>query len=1231
MSSDEAKLLASVGGVVEDMTKYEEEVIQKAQLETAPKLDGHGFPPLAPLEPSYAPSSGSSSRGDIPHFHTIFKIVKKELTSIRDKESRRAKVLRIKEQLILASLEQTLKKDEMPISLYEEIDAEQKRIERIMQKRGKSESSDFEQVQNAKKKKSNGSYRSDEMKNGDRGDPGDELSLTAPQAKRPRKTMMNWKQRSKGGSSADIGVELKEKRKRLREMRIERQKVRRERLAIIEPKKYNDSSSEDEAEFHDETEAAKGAACLTQKLEGTNIVDLSGESGGGQDFDNSCIMGRKSQDIVECPICGAKVNIFNGNDQDAVLAEHISTCQNRDGPRTRRRSSGREKRDILYTQEIELEDRPKRRRMTTQQERASNASSSIFTPSSSFPALDDMNEECYEDRVDDWIENGLSKMKVMMERDQNEVSPGAVELPGGLIIPAWINDRLFPYQRLGVRWMWELHQQKAGGIIGDEMGLGKTVQVCSFLSSMAANRKLKSALIVCPATVLQHWLKELSVWSPGLRRILCHKSGETDGLSRKVTPTIFQNMSSWLKQSRSMCLNEAIDEKDFEEFNPDIFVGTGYVFVTTYENIRRSPDVWINHRWSYVILDEGQKIRNPDADVTLTCKKLRTPHRLLLSGTPIQNDLKELWTLFDFVFPGRLGTLPAFESEFGEPIKKGGYSNASPMVVQLAFRCALVLKDLINPYLLRRQKKDIKEVSRMPGKTEQVLFCRLSKRQRDLYEAYLRSDEVSNILRGSPQLLRSITILRKICNHPDLVCDPNEESYEQFVRNGFNQIPDSFDSDQEEKENEDLDDLVSMTDRSGKMQVLAKILPLWQKQGHRVLIFCQWTKMLDILQKFMMNNGWKFGRLDGKTSVSSRQRLIDTFNSDESYFAMLMTTRTGGVGVNLTGANRVVIYDPDWNPQTDSQARARSHRFGQTKPVTIYRLITAGTIEEKIYHRQIFKTALTNKVLEDPKQKRLFSQKDLRDFFTLKADDGSIISGDHGVTELGTITRGQGVITPEEVLPNTTGDEVGSVDDKETLVTVMKSQGLAGIFDHDFVDSSASKKTISILEMEEKARKVAQEAAKVLEESARNGAGRFQPTWTGSNEISTGRFGHGRTIPVSGLLHQQNGEARNYPAAGVTQKAAGSLNSKSLLLGLNRINSGDQSKSIDVEKYSQLLQQLGAFVRRCGGSQRGGGPTTDEILAEFKDVPTSDAAIFRRLLTRVAKNQNGKWRIKNGL
>jgi len=314
----------------------------------------------------------------------------------------------------------------------------------------------------------------------------------------------------------------------------------------------------------------------------------------------------------------------------------------------------------------------------------------------------------------------------------------------------------------------------------------------------------------------------------------------------------------------------------------------------------------------------------------------------------IQNDLRELWSLFDFVFPGRLGTLPAFETEFSDVIRKGGYSNASPMQVALGYRCALALKDIINPYLLRRTKVSVKEMSLLPGKTEQVLFCRLTKRQRILYEAYLQSDAVKNALRGTGQVFKPIITLRKICNHPDLVCNGSQESLESFARNGFHDVndSDSSGSDVECHLNDygNKSTTESLVERCGKFEVLAKILPLWFSQGHRVLIFSQWKKTLNLIQQFITEMGWNMMRMDGSTNIASRQSMVDRFNSDTSIFGMLMTTRTGGVGLNLIGANRIVLYDPDWNPQTDAQARERSWRYGQSKSVTIYRLIVAGTI-----------------------------------------------------------------------------------------------------------------------------------------------------------------------------------------------------------------------------------------------------------------------------------------------
>lgn len=814
------------------------------------------------------------------------------------------------------------------------------------------------------------------------------------------------------------------------------------------------------------------------------------------------------------------------------------------------------------------------------------------------------------------------------------------------------------------------------------MGLGKTVQVSAFLGLAAASRKLKSILIMAPATMLQHWLNELAIWAPGLRRVLVHQSSNTNDSSTsptKISKQLLQYLDKWLFKCRKNRVNEPIDEDDINTTPSHTFCGTGYVIITTYENVRRYSDIYTTHEWSYVVLDEAQKIRNPDADITLTCKRLRTPHRLAITGTPIQNDLKELWSLFDFVYPGRLGTLPAFEQEFATPIRRGGYSNASPMHVQLAYRCAVILKDTIEPYMLRRLKKDVKEVSRMPGKTEHILFCRLTSRQRDMYESYLKSDDVARVIRGSSQMFSAVTTLRKISNHPDLVCDPKDQSsFETFVRGTLHKknkskksklgtLDDSsIDDDDFDNDNKSCsydinnnDNIDSFVHRSGKLEVLSKILPLWKRQGHRVLIFCQWKKMLNIIQQFVIQMNWKYSRLDGNTIVSSRQRLVDTFNHDDTYFIMLCTTRTGGVGLNLTGANRIILYgtyniivfylscvlfarqnhknnfpcshhfvsffklDPDWNPSTDQQARERVWRFGQKRDVTIYRLITAGTIEEKIYHRQIFKTALSNKVLQDPQQRRLFSTKDLKDLFTLSADTKSVSSGGNGITETSRATKGIGIVDRVDEcggINDDNDDNAASDNDEDneaTLRQVMKSKGLAGIFDHHSIENDPNRKTTTVREMEEQAKKIAKDALKALEESVANNQ-RFIPTWTGSDE-SQQLFG-------TSSLRKRETDTHH------TSHPTGGMSSTSLLATLkakkqkveeetttntqSNITGGDNHN-----KYLHLCQKLMNFIREQS-------PVTEDILEEFNEVPGSDVAIFRRLLKSIAYLENGRWFLK---
>ncbi|XP_069685202.1 DNA excision repair protein ERCC-6-like [Periplaneta americana] len=547
--------------------------------------------------------------------------------------------------------------------------------------------------------------------------------------------------------------------------------------------------------------------------------------------------------------------------------------------------------------------------------------------------IDDGNIEDFYERLNLW------EMEKAKHTDSTSV--GDHEMEGGYKLPKTLWSKLYNYQKVAVQWLWELNQQRCGGILGDEMGLGKTVQVIAFLAGLSYSklhsrhgnfRGLGPSLIVCPTTVMHQWVREFHVWWPQFRVAVLHESGSFNG-----------KRASLISQMNSV----------------------GCVLVTSYVGVVQHQEALLSKNWHYVILDEGHKIRNPDAQVTLAVKQFRTPYRLILSGSPMQNNLKELWSLFDFIFPGKLGTLPVFLAQMAVPITQGGYANASEVQVATAYRCATVLRDTIAPYLLRRMKTDVKSHIQLPAKSEQVLFCRLTEEQRTLYKGYLDSGEVERILQGRFQVFVGLIALRKICNHPDLYSGgpkllrgDNEEDLPEESRYGYWR-------------------------RAGKMLVIESLLSIWHKQGHRVLLFTQSRQMLCILEAFIQKHNYKYLKLDGGTGVASRQPLINKYNEDASYFIFLLTTRVGGLGVNLTGADRVVIYDPDWNPATDTQARERAWRIGQQNNVTVYRLVTAGTIEEKIYHRQIFKQFLCNKVLRDPRQRRFFKSNDLLELFTL--------------------------------------------------------------------------------------------------------------------------------------------------------------------------------------------------------------------------------------------------------
>jgi DNA excision repair protein ERCC-6 len=838
------------------------------------------------------------------------------------------------------------------------------------------------------------------------------------------------------------------------------------------------------------------------------------------------------------------------------------------------------------------------------------------------------------------------------ESEEPEPIPDVI-FEGGYRVPGDLYSKLFDYQRTGVKWLWELYTQRAGGIIGDEMGLGKTIQIIGFLAGLHHSGKFRASLVICPATVLNQWLREIRSWYPPFRVAILHESAAGRGGSTS--------------ESRSALVRR-------------IASSDSGILLTTYEQLRIRREELLPIAWGCVILDEGHKIRNPDAEVTLVAKQLATVHRLIMTGSPIQNRLTELWSLFDFVFPGKLGTLPIFQAQFAVPIQIGGYANASPLQVAAAYRCAVVLRDLISPYLLRRRKSDV--ASSLPKKTERVLFCSLTQEQRDMYRSYLASKELGDILAGNRAALAGIDILRKICNHPDLL--------ERAKWEGSAEYGDPI--------------------RSGKLQVLDRVLGHWHEAGHKALVFTQTQQMLDILERLIVQRGWKHHRMDGNTPIASRSRLMDDFNNNPEIFVFLLTTRVGGLGVNLTGANRCVIFDPDWNPSTDIQARERAWRIGQSREVTVYRLITSGTIEEKVYHRQVYKQFLTDKVLRDPRQKRFFKARDLSDLFTLgdeyadgtetaeifasldtelhpedfQQEEGNIDGGGIGTPNRGLTNRsssdrddfnsdgegggntttnttmarsrqsGQrqlvtGAAREEEAVTadpstqqqNTTTTTDGG--DAQILKDLFDGTGVHAAIDHDKIESAHDP---SHRVAEKEAAKIAKRAADALRQSRLQlqQVPVNQPTWTGrSGAAGAPRFGAAVNTRLltqtSGNGAGSNSNSQSRAGFGVASGsggrfgnggaavggrggggAAGALRSSELLARMRERQAAATAAATttpEVSRAQNLATRVAGFISGKGGS----APSAEVAAAFQRSVSAGDLALFKSVLKQVATLQ----------
>ncbi|AFM98936.1 superfamily II DNA/RNA helicase [Encephalitozoon hellem ATCC 50504] len=500
----------------------------------------------------------------------------------------------------------------------------------------------------------------------------------------------------------------------------------------------------------------------------------------------------------------------------------------------------------------------------------------------------------------------------------------------GFSVPGFLWDTLFEYQKDGVEWMLKLYKEEKGGVLADDMGLGKTVQMIVFLSVLFQSGYISRVLILCPATIVSQWILEWKRFYPFVRVYF--------GFSERS--------------------------------------GEG-VYLMSYERFKAREKGLV---WDILILDEGHKIKNRNAQITLSVKKVRARSKFVLSGTPIQNNLGELWSIFDFVNPGLLGSHTSFHEEFEEVIRRGGYRSASNLQVERAYKHSLMLRSLIEPYILRRTKSQISH--KLPSKEDKIVFCTLTPVQVELYNRVLESKHVMKVLTGKANLLSGISMLRKVCNHPRLFFPGKVDGPEDCSSETCNEKNDG--KAEISLEGEERYGLVSS---SCKIKILMDLLKKWKEEGSKVLVFSQTIRMLDIIE--MCIRKYTYLRMDGRTATSVRSSLVDRFNRDEDVFIFLLTTKVGGLGLNLIGASRIVIYDPDWNPSTDTQAKERAWRYGQRKDVEIYRFVCKDTIEEKVYQKQIFKDLLGKKVLSNPRLNRFFNKSCINELFSFTMTSGA--------------------------------------------------------------------------------------------------------------------------------------------------------------------------------------------------------------------------------------------------
>ena len=456
------------------------------------------------------------------------------------------------------------------------------------------------------------------------------------------------------------------------------------------------------------------------------------------------------------------------------------------------------------------------------------------------------------------------------------------------------------YQVAGLKWVIHLKKFGANGILADEMGLGKTLQTISvFCQLYESEQEPGPFLVIAPLSTISNWQKEVKRFAPGVPVHMLYPKPEAE---------------KWW--------NRDLDEKTpCEELGGRPIAS---VFITTYDTAIGIRRLLEEVKWGFIVVDEGHRIKNKDCRLSLVLRSLQSTNRLLLTGTPLQNNMRELWALLNFLQPDIFDNYEMFESWFSAKSLHEDEDEKERLLDQEKSKNVLTsIHRIIEPFLLRRVKEEV-ELG-IPPKKEVLVYCPFTEVQARQYQRWKgllartkkQASEEEPMLGGNlgKYWMQYMNDLRSAVNHPYILNNPG-----------------TVDQD--------------MIDCCGKLQVLDQMLARLMQDGHKTLVFSQMTRLLDILVSYLEMKGIPFCLLDGRTKYLDRQDGVDRFTNDPSIKVFLLSTRAGGLGINLTAADTCIIYDSDWNPQADLQAQDRCHRIGQTKPVMVYRLVTKGTIDQ---------------------------------------------------------------------------------------------------------------------------------------------------------------------------------------------------------------------------------------------------------------------------------------------